>query len=286
MKKNFLMTLLVAVLVALSAGVSVVRAQCSEDPLARDSVRIVQQIVPLIEGDTIFVPLQLWNDENIQGISLGFHWDSEAIRFAGAKISASLLGSGFLQLVQPADTANNNLLVGTINFSGGVYQTNGTWATLYTLKFVVQAEAQTSRIDIDSAFYPPAGFFVLGKTAGGDVCPEYVHNPGRDILLPVSEYDTPILPQDYALSQNQPNPFNPTTTIDFALPRAAKTKIEIYNILGQKVITLVDEYLAAGNKRVEWNGKDDGGNDVASGVYLYRMTANDYTETKKMMLMK
>jgi flagellar hook assembly protein FlgD len=83
-----------------------------------------------------------------------------------------------------------------------------------------------------------------------------------------------------------PNPFNPNTVIMFAIPKPGEVRIEVFNVLGQKVKTLANEFSKAGYKRVEWDGTDDNGSSVASGVYLYRMTAGDFSETKKMLLLK
>ncbi|SYZ74840.1 hypothetical protein TRIP_C90468 [Candidatus Zixiibacteriota bacterium] len=94
------------------------------------------------------------------------------------------------------------------------------------------------------------------------------------------------LPKVYALNQNYPNPFNPTTTIDFALPTASHVKLVVYNLLGQKIKTLVDEQLTAGYKSVTWDGMTDSGSAAASGIYFYKIEANNYANTKKLMLLK
>jgi hypothetical protein len=96
----------------------------------------------------------------------------------------------------------------------------------------------------------------------------------------------PTLPTAFSLAQNMPNPFNPTTEIAFSLPAAAQVQLDILNIVGQRVRTLVDEFRAAGNHTVTWDSKDDNGNNVSSGVYFYRLRAGDYADTKKMVLMK
>ncbi|MEW6411715.1 MAG: T9SS type A sorting domain-containing protein [Candidatus Zixiibacteriota bacterium] len=94
------------------------------------------------------------------------------------------------------------------------------------------------------------------------------------------------LPNQFGLSQNFPNPFNPTTSIRFALPQACHVELVVYNMLGQKVRTLVDQRMDAGHQLVEWDGRDGGGQQVASGVYFYRLNAADFSQTKKMMLLK
>ena len=85
---------------------------------------------------------------------------------------------------------------------------------------------------------------------------------------------------------NYPNPFNPTTTISYQVKKAGYINIEVFNITGQKVTTLVDENREKGTHNVVWNGKDSNGNSVASGVYFYKLKNGRYTTTKKMILMK
>lgn len=94
------------------------------------------------------------------------------------------------------------------------------------------------------------------------------------------------VPKEFALRQNHPNPFNPTTAISYELPNAAHVKISVYNALGMKVATLVDGEQNAGYQSVTWNGKDDAGVSVASGIYLYKMDAGSMSFTRKMILMK
>ena len=93
-------------------------------------------------------------------------------------------------------------------------------------------------------------------------------------------------PPHFSLSQNYPNPFNPQTSIRYALPQDAQVKLVIYNILGEKVKILVDEHQSAGYQVIWWEGKDERGDKVASGVYFYRLEADNFSEVKKMLLVK
>ena len=86
--------------------------------------------------------------------------------------------------------------------------------------------------------------------------------------------------------QNSPNPFNPSTTIKFYIPNNSDVSIKIYDLLGREVTTLLNNQTDAGYHIVYWNGMDRYGNQAASGVYLYRLTAGNYSETKKMQLLK
>jgi len=95
-----------------------------------------------------------------------------------------------------------------------------------------------------------------------------------------------LITSNFALGNNYPNPFNPTTSISFGLNEAGHVSLEVYNIKGEKVRTLVDADLEANTHAVVWNGADDNAKPVASGVYFYKMKAENYTSTKKMILMK
>lgn len=96
----------------------------------------------------------------------------------------------------------------------------------------------------------------------------------------------PLLPESVCLYQNYPNPFNATTKILFDLPRESRVTLEIYNILGQRVHTLLDETKSAGSYTIEWNSRDNSGRTVASGIYFYLLKTEDETVTKKMVLLK
>jgi hypothetical protein len=101
-----------------------------------------------------------------------------------------------------------------------------------------------------------------------------------------SQSDPAAVPATFALKQNAPNPFNPSTQIAFDLPAASHVKLEILNVLGKRVNTLVIEYYEAGSHSVIWDGRDDYGSVAASGIYFYRIEANENQAVKKMMMLK
>ncbi len=102
--------------------------------------------------------------------------------------------------------------------------------------------------------------------------------------------DEDVLPKDFALFQNYPNPFNSATTIRYTLPdregRPHHTALKIYNILGQKIRTLVDEKQPPGNYSILWDGKDENGDQVSSGIYFYRLEAGNFCQVRKMVLLR
>ncbi|UCD64234.1 MAG: fibronectin type III domain-containing protein [Candidatus Zixiibacteriota bacterium] len=98
--------------------------------------------------------------------------------------------------------------------------------------------------------------------------------------------DEDALPTEFALSQNYPNPFNPETEIHFSLAADCNVRLEIFNALGQKITTLVDRQLPAGNHAARWDGTTSAGQSAATGVYFYRLQAENFLDSKKMVLLK
>ena len=85
---------------------------------------------------------------------------------------------------------------------------------------------------------------------------------------------------------NYPNPFNPSTQISFDLPVQSRVRLEVFNILGRRVVVLVEATLPAGSHEAVWDGRNAGGSAVSSGVYLYRLTTEQWTQSRKMLLLK
>ena len=107
------------------------------------------------------------------------------------------------------------------------------------------------------------------------------------VTLPVGvEDEFTALPEKFELFQNYPNPFNPTTTIRYALPVRSDVTLRIYNLMGQEVLRITHDEMRAGYHEERWHGLNQSGRNVASGIYIYRIQAGDFTETKKMLLLK
>jgi len=170
-----------------------------------------------------------------------------------------------------------------------------TFSYLYTAG---QAKSQQYKYGINS-LDNEAGFGQNREFTIDDAAATYVmdtdcfgeHNTDDNLPLPqecgpVSVASLPGIPTSYALSQNYPNPFNPTTTIAFALPEANNVVLTIYNALGQEIRTLKTDYLNAGNYSVTWDGLDNSGASIPSGLYIYTMTAGDQNFSKKMLMLK
>ncbi len=113
---------------------------------------------------------------------------------------------------------------------------------------------------------------------------------GIDFYLPSAVEDeadqTNSRPTEFELSQNYPNPFNPGTEIEYTLHKPTYVTLQIYNLLGQKVKTLVNEYQPFGSHHIVWDGKNERGKIASSGIYFYRLEVNGVSQTKRMVLLK
>ena len=124
--------------------------------------------------------------------------------------------------------------------------------------------------------------FDIATFAGGGQVFNY-----RNRLGSVTSVEQPsVLPSEYSLAQNYPNPFNPETRIRYSLSQSSRVVLKIFNMLGQEVRTLLDEHKPAGSFEVSWDGKNDAGQRVPSGVYLYQIHAQGKVMTKKMTLLQ
>lgn len=190
-----------------------------------------------------------------------------------------------------------------LNYDGAPYTYDG-----HALKYMHSGDPTRGLGDIDAS---PANKIMLGSCGPFDFRPgdsQYVlvkfaaikslNNLSaitalKEILsapysipLDAAETNGELLPKEYALKVNYPNPFNASTAIGYSLPRQAHIEISVYNLLGQKVRTLIDREQSAGNYQVIWDGTDKVGNEVASGVYFYRLETDNFAQTHKMILLK
>ena len=104
-------------------------------------------------------------------------------------------------------------------------------------------------------------------------------------FIALSVVDT-FIPKEFSLSQNYPNPFNPKTRIQFDIPKSSHTTVVVYDLLGNKVATLIDENVMPGRHTLSWNAVDDFNRKLPSGIYFYQIQAEGFIDTKKMLLLK
>jgi hypothetical protein len=161
------------------------------------------------------------------------------------------------------------------------YILNNPDVILSNLEFVLYfPNRSTGTVKADYSVYDPYSGSYESRKATAQDCSNY-------LMVSLSENEEYQLPKVTQLCQNYPNPFNPETRINFELDEDAEVTLEIYNMKGQKIITLVNDNLTAGYYSETWRGKDDKGSQVASGVYLYKLTTSTGDNlTKKMIMMK
>ena len=142
----------------------------------------------------------------------------------------------------------------------------------------------------DTAFIQPIGsfygimefdFWVTDTTGASDTVSIIIY-----VLEPVGVGDGELLPIEYSLSNNFPNPFNPQTKISYGLPQQSDMTLIIYNLMGQEIMRWDEHSVQAGFYQKIWNGTNKFGVPLASGVYFYKLVAGDFVQTKKMILLK
>lgn len=150
---------------------------------------------------------------------------------------------------------------------------------------LAQNDADGDGVTNGQELLDPNGTWTMGASNPGEAT--LVSNPGDpNSVTSVEQLIAAAMPASHKLDQNYPNPFNPTTTINFHVGQRSNVQIRIINSLGQVVRTLVSSRFEAGEYKVEWNGLDENGQDIPSGLYLYRMDADGFSQTRRMMLLK
>lgn len=226
-------------------------------------------------GNAVPDPVVLTTGELASGSATAENWESMLVRVENVTVTNARPDgfAGFGEFV--VDDGSGGVRVDDLSLNSG-----GSFAG-QTPSNLVAAPADTSfpldavHTSITGIHYFSFGNFKIAPRNNGDV-PD----------LAVSVEDEEIIPLAFDLAQNYPNPFNPETTISYRLAQQGEITIHIYNILGQRVRTLVDAIQPAGAYRVQWQGVDDRGLPVSSGVYIYQMKAAEFVKVKKMLFLK
>lgn len=251
-------------------------------------------------GETVGLPVQLSNyNHNISGLLVPLRYDkdrlhADSISFAGSIKPSDFEGYGFI-----GDTTIGYMQITYIpQFQDPLpifAATDGLIATVY---FTVLDSPGPDTSTVDSVFRE---FIVTSGEGGVDTTvitlQTYILDFSIDstilpdfqagaVITPLATgikdgNDGSSLPSEFELAQNYPNPFNPQTTIGFSLPRASQVELSVFNILGQKVATLIDGRMEAGHHEANFDASAQ-----PSGIYFYRLTHQAGTETRKMVLLK
>jgi hypothetical protein len=216
-------------------------------------------------GEAVSVMVQLTDANALSGWGITVGYDAQQYDFVGASAPDNnlLLSSGgstplFLVNANQAGLVSiaNALTDGSVSGEG----------SLVVLTFQPKGVVEEGRFEIVNG--------VLFDNAR-------LSNP-----VGLTGLDVRLVPSEFALMQNFPNPFNPETTISYDLAGDVDVRLEVYNVMGQLVQTLVNNHQNAGRYRIVWAGDDASGRQVASGIYFYRLQAGDFSHVRKLMLLK
>jgi hypothetical protein len=231
-------------------------------PMITDNVLLDLIDVQGSPGDTVIMPLQVQGFADVAGIELHLEFPADYTDFIDLNsniISDYTLNhiDGEIHLVW--EDIDNPLTLPSN-------------AELLTLSFEI-LPGTTENIPV--SFMPAYVVDIAGTDFNVYSSDAYI------ILIPVSVDEDLLMPENYRVHQNYPNPFNASTTINFELPLSSQVKIEIFDLLGRKIETLLDSRFEVGYHSITWNARD-----YPSGIYFYIMQAGDYSRARKMMLIK
>jgi hypothetical protein len=213
-------------------------------------------------GEEVAIDISLADFVELKGYGFSVDYDANLLEFVKVVTDNSLLGES--ELAQPTVLSQTDGQVAIAAYGETVSEGD----LGMSLVFRTKTEIENTYVEV-----------MESEVRDGS----YAVDP---VALP-APVQIQTRPEQYALGNNYPNPFNPATTIKYALPEAGFVKLEVYNVVGQVVRTLVAGQQNAGRYVVQWNASDDSGRSLSSGIYFYRLQAGDeFLEVKKMLLLK
>jgi hypothetical protein len=252
-------------------------------PATADSIWVANQQIHA--GLPFMVPINAFDQYSITNLRIPIRYHSDNLVLD----SISVVGtrSANATLVQFDDDPVAHEVLISINFTEDSPLAPGS-GSLVNLYFTCLLGGTTAATFIDTTIISgvPLSFRLAKVFNNVNIYPSF--RPGKLTISTASDAHDGhnAVPLTFALEQNEPNPFNPTTTISFTLPDKAQVKLIVFNILGQHVRTLVDQSLPTGLHEVIFDGRDESGHSLASGIYLYRLSTDKNIQTRKMALIK
>ena len=246
-----------------------------------------------VDGNEVTFTLRLLDNEPIRGIELDIYHDSSVLTYSGVSKGEKLDNVTDEEGNPRTMTLLGNYLddhTKVLAYSTSRARTSGD-GTEGDLVHVTYELADGESLPSQVTFY-----LGLANLPGTSMDPELLNvvcgYPSEDSPVVVSTAamatdESGTIPDEFALHQNYPNPFNPSTQISFDIPQGGEfVMLNVYNILGQNVSTLVNSVMSPGKYTMEWNATDEIGNPVASGIYFYELRSNSFTSRKKMLLIR
>jgi hypothetical protein len=263
--------------------------QDPDDPGIQDS--IIVGAVHVDSGTTFaFIPIYAVTDDSVAAYTFPMRWIApQGGIYAGRgtnyfppltswdeRYDTVMLSQSYVRQVGWADLGGDD---------NPPLLTNGLRINAWTLRFVLDPAARSQLVILDTCYDDrngPAQYFLADGRH--EITPAYQRG---FISIGVTGTDGgEIVPSNYALKQNYPNPFNPQTNIEFSLAKEQNVNLTVFNLLGQEVRTLVGGNVAAGDHSVIWDGKNNQGADVPSGIYFYKLFTPDFSQTNKMVMLR
>jgi hypothetical protein len=232
---------------------------------------------------TLIVPLEIANADNLVALDIPLSF-SEGVTLLEVNFENTRI-SYFDFKIANINNENNTVIIGALPqmSSGAKPDLKAGSGVVANLVFEIEDPSVNSvkieAIEMDDPSHTLM-FVYHDYNADGSIAGIRAEYPEFGTVV-ASTNPADVLPTVYSLGQNYPNPFNPSTDISFALPNAGQVRLTVYNVLGQEVETLVDRHMEAGNHTVTWQAAN-----YSSGVYFYRLNAERFTQTLKMMLLK
>jgi hypothetical protein len=253
-------------------------------PALDDSVWVNDADV--VPGEHFSVTMNAYNELPINNIKIPIQYQSDNIVFDSVSVAGTRAFHAIVVDAVSDDVQKKALII--LKFSSDQLMPPGN-GSLSVLHFTCLFAGTTSNISVDTTeFEFGEYYFQLGELYGYvKAFPDFHAGTITVDLSTDADDETSLnLPSTYSLGQNHPNPFNPVTAIEFALPERSQVTLDVFNVLGQRVRRLLNQTLPAGNHNVVFDGRDNDGSELASGIYFYRIRAGQFTQSRKMMLIK
>ena len=265
-------------------------------PASAESATVRIDSVEASPGESFSVGLWLAdNTDELSAMTIPLKYNNPYLTLDSVSFAGTILTSGFSG-VTDLNPEGQSLRISYIisDFSTPLPTITTSQGLLATLHFPLGQGASPDLIAIDSIYRDSLIYFdgseihFWTRVEFSDQTGTYVIYPGFTpgavnvmIATDINDELDNLLPTSFELAQNYPNPFNPSTSIDYSLPRAGYISLKVFNVIGQEVATLYEGFQAAGNHRVEFQASTK-----PSGIYFYRLTHQDGSETRKMLLVK
>jgi hypothetical protein len=238
---------------------------------------------------TVTVPLEVTNQDNLTALDIPLKYSEgvtlKEVRFENTRVSY------FDLKVARIDPQNRTVVIGLLPQTSPTRKPDLAAGTGVVANLIFEVDdPSVSAINLETVKlenpHHSLTFVYHQVDASGKVVGQRREEPEFNSVSASLSGVGANLPQQYDLGQNYPNPFNPTTEIEFALPKGGQVNLVVYNVLGQEVKTLVNGQMDAGSHKVQWDGTNSQGQSVSSGIYFYRLSAEQYNATRKMLMLK